>query len=182
VRRLGARSAGLTGQCRDMVSGEACYHSVCYLSFCTPKKNILPLGRQKDPEKSEAFAKLCNFLISNNECQLSLIELSDKLRYYLPDNIENYSIKHLSRMPASLWGWKHESGQLYPVPTLRLPAPDELLNILSCNCQATCSGKCSCVRAGLRCSHMCSQCNGATSNSALVLTLTEEDLAILAVA
>jgi hypothetical protein len=146
-------------------------YSVCYLSFCTPKESNLPLGRQKYPEKSDAFAKLCNFLISNKECQFSLIELSDKLRYYLPDNIENYSIKLLNifRECQLLFGDGSMKVGNYTQcqPCERLPAPDELLNVVSCNCKATCSGKCSCVRAGLRCSHLC--------NSALVLT--EEDLA-----
>ena len=86
----------------DMVSAEARYHSRCYLDFCKPKKSSLPVGRQRHPEKSEAFAKLCNFLISNGECQFSLIELSEKLGDFLLDNIENYSIKHLSRLLTQL--------------------------------------------------------------------------------
>lgn len=60
------------------------------------------------------------------------------------------------------WGWKSLENALLPVPTTLPPAPDHLLNLISCNCKSTCGKNCDCVRAGLQCSLMCGHCRGST--------------------
>jgi len=37
------------------------------------------------------------------------------------------------------WGWKESDGRLVPVPTDLPPAPDELVQVIRCNCQMDCS-------------------------------------------
>ena len=43
------------------------------------------------------------------------------------------------------WEWKKGDGKLVPVLTNLLPAPDELLKMIRCNCHSDCSSmKCTC--------------------------------------
>ena len=61
-----------------------------------------------------------------------------------------------STLDPKYWGWRLEGNLMVPVLTDQEPAPDELLKVIRCNCQATskylCSGKqCSCRSNGLRC-------------------------------
>ncbi len=37
--------------------------------------------------------------------------------------------------PWSQWGWRESEGSLVPVATNLLPAPEDLLHIIRCNCQ-----------------------------------------------
>ena len=60
------------------------------------------------------------------------------------------------------------------------PAPDELLNVIRCNCQATskklCSGKqCSCRSNGLRCIAPCGGCRGTECQNCVAVELFEEE-------
>ncbi|XP_072153362.1 uncharacterized protein [Bemisia tabaci] len=72
------------------------------------------------------------------------------------------------------WGWKSSELGLLPVPMLNPPAPQELLQIISCTCSKGCSNRCSCKRAGLPCSDICLHCSGlGCSNQAE--TLIEEE-------
>ena len=53
------------------------------------------------------------------------------------------------------WGWRLEGALLVPAMTDQEPAPDELLKVIKCNCQATSknlwNGKqCSCPCNGLK--------------------------------
>ena len=50
------------------------------------------------------------------------------------------------------WGWDLVNGQLRPVLTRLPPAPDALLNLISCNCKCGCGRGCGCRRAGIMCS------------------------------
>lgn len=63
------------------------------------------------------------------------------------------------------WGWKLDGSVLVPIMTDEAPAPDELLNIVRCNCQMTsknpCGGsRCSCRANGLKCVPACGDCRG----------------------
>ena len=60
------------------------------------------------------------------------------------------------------------------------PVPDELLNVIRCNCQATskklCSGKqCSCRSNGLRCIAPCGGCRGTECQNCVAVELFEEE-------
>ena len=57
------------------------------------------------------------------------------------------------------WGWKFEHGKLIPNPTDLPPAPEELLNIITCDCKTSCNtNKCECRRTLFQCSIMCGRC------------------------
>lgn len=62
-----------------------------------------------------------------------------------------------------LLGWKIEKIGLKPITILRSPAPDKLLQLISCKCKKDCEGNCGCRRAGLYCK-LCETCEGTCSN------------------
>lgn len=74
-----------------------------------------------------------------------------------------------NQLPPEMWGWKRGvDGNLDPITTLDPPAPDALLNSIFCRCKSGCSGKCSCRKAGIKCSLICNGCLGACSNGATI--------------
>ena len=69
-------------------------------------------------------------------------------------------------LPPEQWGWTLETGGLVPITTTLPPAPDQLLNLISCTCTKNCVRTCSCVKGGLKCSIVCVSCQGVScSNS-----------------
>ena len=58
------------------------------------------------------------------------------------------------------WGWKKSKFGLTPVTTTKDPAPEALLKFISCKCKKGSGAACSCRKAGLKCSIICSFCNG----------------------
>ena len=59
------------------------------------------------------------------------------------------------------WGWVRNEYYLVPIIKDRAAAPDKVLKLISCGCKHGCSDKsCFCVKAGLKCSILCSGCNG----------------------
>ena len=60
---------------------------------------------------------------------------------------------------AAEWGWAISDGQLCPVTTESLPAPESLLKIIHCNCSTGCSNmRCGCRKNGLKCTNLCGNC------------------------
>ncbi len=60
------------------------------------------------------------------------------------------------------WGWKESEGILVPVTTDLLPAPDDLMHIIWCNCRTVCGTmRCSCRKHGIACSIVCGNCKGS---------------------
>ena len=58
------------------------------------------------------------------------------------------------------WGWVRNE-YLIPIVKDKAAAPDKVLKLISCGCKHGCSDKsCSCVKAGLKCTILCSGCNG----------------------
>lgn len=62
------------------------------------------------------------------------------------------------------WGWKPSKNGLMPVTTLQPPAPEAILNYISCKCKTGCRGSCGCRKAGLYCSQICLNCEGTCEN------------------
>ena len=58
------------------------------------------------------------------------------------------------------WGWKYLNNMFIPITMNQLPAPDNLLQMLFCNCKKGCGAACGCRKSGLYCSVACLQCNG----------------------
>ena len=63
-------------------------------------------------------------------------------------------------------GWSLTSDQELSIAWMtKAPAPDNLLLLISCQCQTGCdSGRCSCVHAGLRCTDAC-RCDNCTCSN-----------------
>ena len=63
------------------------------------------------------------------------------------------------------WGWRVYMNTPILVPTDQPPAPERLLNLVSCKCMTGCSRGCGCRRVGALCSPMCASCMGITSTN-----------------
>ena len=64
------------------------------------------------------------------------------------------------------WGWKKSNSILFPVGSHKPPAPDSLLNLISCGCKAGCGKACSCWKTRIKCSVLCADCAGASCTNA----------------
>ena len=67
------------------------------------------------------------------------------------------------------WGWKIENSNYTPIMTDIEAGPPELLRIVRCGCKGPCGAKCSCRKAGLKCSSTCKECHGLTCSNAPVI-------------
>ena len=72
-------------------------------------------------------------------------------------------------LQATDWGWELNDGTLTPIYTDRPAASDSVLRLVSCGCKKGCGKRCSCRKAGLDCSAMCSTCIGQICTNALPL-------------
>lgn len=58
------------------------------------------------------------------------------------------------------WGWTMNKNILEPIMTVLPPAPDELLNMIFCNCTKGYGTTCGCRKIGIKCSIICGHCRG----------------------
>ncbi|XP_031788953.1 uncharacterized protein LOC116417917 isoform X1 [Nasonia vitripennis] len=66
-----------------------------------------------------------------------------------------------------LWGWKRTSNMLLPIMNPKPVAPVELLEMIFCGCKTNCNtSRCSCKKAGIKCSYSCKKCNGQSCENA----------------
>lgn len=63
--------------------------------------------------------------------------------------------KWLGNKNPTDWGWKIDDQGLIPISTNMDPAPENLLHLISCTCRKRCKRGCSCRKAGLKCSALC---------------------------
>ena len=64
------------------------------------------------------------------------------------------------------WGWHMINDLLTPIPTKYPAAPKSVLKAVSCGCKKDCGNRCSCRKANVQCTAMCSTCLGLScSNS-----------------
>ena len=62
-------------------------------------------------------------------------------------------------MEVTEWGWDRQGNGLIPVIMDTNPAPEAILKMIHCNCSTGCSThKCSRMKQGLNCSHVCGRC------------------------
>ena len=79
-------------------------------------------------------------------------------------------------LPQTDWGWDLVNGNLHPVLTRQPPAPDSLLNLITCNCKCGYERGCGCKKAGLKCSLLCGNCRGSgCSNSETPEEVSDDD-------
>lgn len=67
---------------------------------------------------------------------------------------------------ATDFGWKLHNGNLVPVTTSEPAVPEDILNLISCNCKSTCRNACGCRRLGLLCTILCGRCQGVSCENA----------------
>lgn len=73
------------------------------------------------------------------------------------------------------YGWAFGEKGLMPIRMLADPAPQSLLRMLSCKCKKGCTGACTCLKAGLKCSILCTFCKGKTCMNVPPIMIEEED-------
>ena len=79
-------------------------------------------------------------------------------------------------MKETDWGWVTKDENIVPVMTDLLPAPDELLRVIRCNCTTDCStGRCSCRKHSLECSPACGQCQAIGCSNSTAADISDED-------
>lgn len=93
----------------DLPAVEARYHQVCSVNFrrgkpipvkYTPEDiGGLPtvVGRPVDTDSSDAFVKTCEWLQENCQEPISVSDLVEKMRSFLPEESEPYSSRHLKK-------------------------------------------------------------------------------------
>nr|CAH7731434.1 unnamed protein product [Callosobruchus chinensis] len=82
--------------------------------------------------------------------------------------------KVIMKQPAS-WRWRQWTKGLQSIPTTLEAAPTELLRIISCKCEKGCGTRCSCHRAGLTCTEICSSCHGMDYTTRREIDLDDDD-------
>ena len=65
------------------------------------------------------------------------------------------------------WGWEMDNGSFSPITKDAKPGPQDLLEMIRSNCKASCDQRCSCRKAGSKCSILCSECLGVFCDNAV---------------
>lgn len=79
------------------------------------------------------------------------------------------------RKQTESWGWKQGPMGLQPIRTRLEAAPVELLRLVSCKCEKGCGGRCSCRKAELKCTEICSSCHGTDCTNRREIELDDND-------
>lgn len=80
------------------------------------------------------------------------------------------------RVPPENWGWHISDGKMMPTMTDLPPAPQDLLEIIRCNCKSGChTMRCTCRKHGMECSMACGECRGVCSNMSTTASESDSD-------
>ena len=74
------------------------------------------------------------------------------------------------------WGFKKNQNGLMPIAMTVSPAPQSLLQKISCGCLKGCHTNCGCRKFGIKCSMFCSECAGINCENANVSEIYQEDI------
>ncbi|GBM50045.1 hypothetical protein AVEN_90783-1, partial [Araneus ventricosus] len=72
------------------------------------------------------------------------------------------------------WGWMHTPSGLFPKKSEKDPAPESLLQCISCTCKKVCTNACRCRKAGLHCSLLCKHCIGQSCENPIPVIIDNE--------
>ncbi|GBM87252.1 hypothetical protein AVEN_31982-1 [Araneus ventricosus] len=72
------------------------------------------------------------------------------------------------------WGWMHTPSSLFPKKSEKDPAPESLLQFISCTCKKVCTNACGCRNTGLHCSLLCKHCIGQSCENPMPVILDNE--------
>lgn len=73
-------------------------------------------------------------------------------------------------------GWISTKNGLMPIRTARTPAPDNLLQLVSCKCTKNCQINCGCKKLGIECSVFCKECQGINCDNRHVFEICEDSV------
>ena len=108
--------------------------------------------------------------ITSSKQKLGKLPLTERAAYFhslrVYHQVREWNTLEQNNGLATEWGWKIEDNSLRPILTDEAPAPDEILNVVRCNCSMggknPCGGsRCSCVANGLKCVPACGNCRGS---------------------
>lgn len=86
-------------------------------------------------------------------------------------------IWHEQPIKPHQWGWKKINNTLSPIYTTESPAPASIVSLITCNCKQGCVKRCSCIKAGMKCTTMCGTCRGQScTNTELIVETIDEDM------
>ena len=78
------------------------------------------------------------------------------------------------RLRLEDWGWIKTAKYILPIPMTKPPAPASLLKVLRCGCNTGCkTAQCGCKKLGVKCTSLCSGCNGVSCLNAEPVTLEQ---------
>ncbi|GBO01866.1 hypothetical protein AVEN_19157-1 [Araneus ventricosus] len=72
------------------------------------------------------------------------------------------------------WGWMHTPSGLFPKKSEKDPAPESLLQFISCTSKKGCTNACGCRKAGLHCSLLCKHFIGQSCENPMPVILDNE--------
>uniref|UniRef100_UPI00358ECD2A uncharacterized protein n=1 Tax=Myxine glutinosa TaxID=7769 RepID=UPI00358ECD2A len=74
------------------------------------------------------------------------------------------------------WGWQKCVEGFVPVQTTLPPAPEKLLRVIKCNCQADCSTlRCTCKKNNIECTPACGNCRGSSCTNSIQMPCDDDD-------
>lgn len=75
-----------------------------------------------------------------------------------------------------LFGWEDTINGLMPITMRKQPIPQEILEILACQCKAGCKDlRCRCRKFGLQCTSLCEYCGGINCRNCTECTVVTEE-------
>ncbi|CAH0746943.1 unnamed protein product [Bemisia tabaci] len=77
-------------------------------------------------------------------------------------------------LPQEEWGWQRTANGFMPKKASIAPAPDFILSLIYCGCEAGCRKNCTCVKSTLPCSSMCVGCRGICCDNSVKIDDEDE--------
>ena len=69
-------------------------------------------------------------------------------------------LRNSDDMPLN-WGWQIVGESFSPIMTDEEAGPPDLLKVIRCGCKSRCeTNRCTCRKAGLKCTYLCKECHG----------------------
>ena len=126
-------------------------------------------GKDSDSLSSLRYAKYMKMTSITSSIKPEKLPPTERAAYFhslrVYHQVQEWNSLREDSSNATNWGWKLQDGILIPVMTDEAPAPDEILNVVRCNCQVAsknpCGGsRCSCRNNELHCVAACGDCRG----------------------
>ncbi|GBO04340.1 hypothetical protein AVEN_181937-1 [Araneus ventricosus] len=118
----------------------------------------------------------------------SFVKAADKTKFNLArlppttDAAQVYAMRSYHQVQTWLgnekdplkWRWVHTPSGLFPKKSEKDPAPESLLQCISCTCKKGCTNACGCRKASLHCSLLCKYCIGQSCKNSMPVILDNE--------